>query len=107
MNELMRPLLEIRVTDIIDIFLVTTLVYAAVVLIQRTQAALVAAGMLILAGLYIAARALGLQLTAWIFQGFFAVLVIIIVVVFQEELRQLFERIAVWGLRRGRRPAAP
>ena len=107
MRELMHPLFEIRVTDVIDILLVTTLVYAAVVLVQRTQAALVAVGMLILAGLYIAARGLGLQLTAWIFQGFFAVFVIIIVVVFQEELRQLFERIAVWGLRRGRRPAAP
>ena len=93
-------LLEIRITDVLDILLVTTLVYTAMVLVRRTQARLVAAGILILGGLYVAARALDLRLTAWIFQGFFAVFLVIIVVIFQEELRQLFERIAVWGLRR-------
>jgi uncharacterized protein (TIGR00159 family) len=61
---------------------------------------LVATGILILGGVYLAARAFDLQLMAWIFQGFFAILVVIIVVIFQEELRQLFERLALWGLRR-------
>ena len=92
--------LEIRVTDVLDILLVTTLVYTAMVPVRRTQARLVAGGILILGALYVAARALDLRLTAWIFQGFFAVFLVIIVVIFQEELRQLFERIAVWGLRR-------
>lgn len=91
---------QIRWTDILDVVVVTALVYTGLVWIRRTQAALVATGLFILAGIYLAARALDLQLTAWIFQGFFAVLVIIIVVVFQEELRQLFERLAVWGLGR-------
>jgi hypothetical protein len=45
-------------------------------------------------------REIGLQLTAWILQGFFAVILIMLVVLFQRDLRQLFERIAVWGLRR-------
>ena len=40
--------------------------------------------------IYIIARYLDLQLTAWIFQGFFAIFLIIIVVIFQEELRQIF-----------------
>jgi uncharacterized protein (TIGR00159 family) len=43
-----------------------------------------------------------MQLTAWLFQGFFAVLVIVLVVIFQSDLRRLFERIAVVGLRRRR-----
>jgi uncharacterized protein (TIGR00159 family) len=91
---------EIRLADVVDIALVTTLVYTAVALIRRTQAAFVAIGILMLGGLYIAARALDLRLTAWIFQGFFAVLLVILVVIFQEELRQLFERVALSGLRR-------
>lgn len=96
---------QIRLADVVDIVLVTTLVSTAVVWIRRTQAALVAIGILLLGLLYLAARALGLQLTAWIFQGFFAIFLIIIVVIFQEELRQLFEYVALWGLRRGgRRP---
>ncbi|HEU4638045.1 MAG TPA: diadenylate cyclase, partial [Candidatus Binatia bacterium] len=36
--------------------------------------------------------------------GFFAIFLIMIVVIFQEELRQLFERIAVWSLARKRIP---
>jgi uncharacterized protein (TIGR00159 family) len=91
---------QIRWTDVIDVVLVTVLVYTGLVWIRRTQAALVATGILILAGVYLAARAFQLQLMAWIFQGFFAILIIMIVVIFQEELRQLFERLAVWGLRR-------
>lgn len=91
---------QVRWTDIIDVVLVTAVVYTGLVWIRKTQAALVATGILILAGVYLAARAFELQLMAWIFQGFFAILVVIIVVIFQEELRQVFERLAVWGLRR-------
>jgi uncharacterized protein (TIGR00159 family) len=43
-------------------------------------------------------------MTAWIFQAFFAVFVVMIVVIFQEELRQMFERVAVWSFTR--QPAA-
>lgn len=57
----------------------------------------------ILGGIYLIARYLDLQMTAWVFQGFFAVLVIVIVVIFQEELRRLFEYIAVWSRIGGRR----
>ncbi len=99
-KELVSPFLEIGPADIVDILVVTALVSALLGLIRRTQAGFVAIGILIVGALYIAARALDLQLTAWIFQGFFAVFLIMIVVVFQEELRQLFERIAMWGLRR-------
>jgi uncharacterized protein (TIGR00159 family) len=106
MKELLSPFLEIGPADIVDIVVVTGLVSAVLGLIRRTQAGFVAIGILIVGVLYIVARALDLQLTAWIFQGFFAVFLIMIVVVFQEELRQLFERIAMWGLRR-RDPAEP
>ena len=98
---------EIRFADVVDVALVTMLLYTAVALIRRTQAAFVAIGILMLGGLYIAARGLDLRLTAWIFQGFFAVLLVILVVIFQEELRQLFERIALSGLRRRAEPPLP
>jgi diadenylate cyclase len=91
---------EIQLADVVDMLLVTVMVYTAVVWIRRTRASLVAIGILILGAVSLAARALGLQLTAWMLQGFFAVFVIIVVVIFQEELRQLFERLAVWSLRR-------
>jgi diadenylate cyclase len=100
MAPFVEAFLELGLLDLVDILLVTTLVYAAIVLVRHTQAAFVAIGILMLGALYIAARALDLRLTAWIFQGFFAVFLVIIVVIFQEELRQLFERVAMWSLRR-------
>jgi len=107
MRGLLDSLLEIRLADAVDIVLVTFLVYAGIVWIRRTQAGLVAGGIVILAGLYIAARSIGLQLTAWLLQGFFAIFLIIVVVIFQEELRQLFERLALFSLRRSKRVQPP
>lgn len=101
---MLGPLFDFRLTDVVDVLLVTVLVYALLAWLRRTQAARVATGLLILAAVYVAARAFDLRLTAWLFQGFFAVVVVMIVVIFQEELRQLFERVAVWSLRR---PATP
>ena len=96
------PFLQIRINDVADILVVSVLVYMAMIWIRRTRAGFVAIGILLIGALYVAARALDLRLTAWIFQGFFAIFLVIIVVIFQEELRQLFERLAVWSLRRGK-----
>jgi diadenylate cyclase len=92
-----NPLPSITIAEIIDIFLVATLLYTAVVWAQRTRAALVVRGILVFGGIYIIARFLELQMVAWIFQGFFAIFLIMIVVIFQEELRHLFEQTAVWS----------
>jgi uncharacterized protein (TIGR00159 family) len=58
-----------------------------------------------LGGIYLIARRLDLEMAAWIFQAFFAVFLVIIVVIFQEELRQMFERIAIWSVAGRRTPA--
>ena len=96
--------MNIGIADLIDILVVAVLLYTATAFLKQTRAAFIIRGIFILAAIYILARYLDLQLTAWIFQGFFAIFLIIIVVIFQEELRQIFERIAVWSLRKGSRP---
>ena len=93
---------EIRAVDVLDVLLVSILFYLVIVWMRQARAGLPLVGMAILGGVYLAARQLELHLTAWIFQGFFAIFVIILVVIFQRELRQLFERIAVFGLLRRR-----
>jgi diadenylate cyclase len=90
--------------EMLDVVFVAILLYTAIVWAQQTRAAFVVRGILILGSIYIIAKYLDLQMTAWIFQGFFAIFLIMIVVIFQEELRQLFERIAVWSLARKRIP---
>jgi uncharacterized protein (TIGR00159 family) len=94
------PFADIGMTDILDVFFVAVLLYTVVVYVRKTRASFVVLGLFILGAIYILARQLDLQLTAWIFQGFFAIFLVILVVIFQEELRQMFERIAVWSLRR-------
>jgi len=102
-NAFLTQLREVKPVDLLDVALVTIFFYSALALIRRTQARFVAIGLFFLGALYIVARGLDLRLTIWLLQGFFAIFVVIVVVIFQEELRQLFERFALWGLRR-RRP---
>jgi uncharacterized protein (TIGR00159 family) len=101
---LINPFPTMTLAEVIDIIFVAVLLYTAIVWAQRTRAAFVVRGIVILGAVYIIARYLDLQMTAWVFQGFFAIFLIMIVVIFQEELRQLFEQIAVWSLARKRIP---
>jgi uncharacterized protein (TIGR00159 family) len=101
LESVLAQLRELHLPDLLDIALVTTFAYSVIALVRRTQARLVAGGILVLITLFIVAQALDLRLTTWLLQGFFAVFLIILVVIFQEELRQLFENLALWGLRRG------
>ncbi len=101
---MLTPFFNIGFADIADILVVAVLLYTATVWLKQTRAAFIIRGIFILAAVYIIARYFDLQLTAWLFQGFFAIFLIIIVVIFQEELRQIFERIAVWSLAKGSRP---
>lgn len=97
---------EIRIVDLLDIGVVGLLLWVGIVGLRRSGASLALVGLAILAAVYVLARRFEMQLTSWILQGFFAVFVIVLVVVFQEDLRRLFEQIAVWGLRR-RAPTSP
>jgi uncharacterized protein (TIGR00159 family) len=93
------------ISDFIDILFVAVLLYTAIAWVKTTRAAFVLRGMLVLAFIYLIARQFELQLTAWIFQGFFAIFLIVVVVIFQEELRQIFERVALWSWRSDANPA--
>ena len=105
-SDTLIPFATITVGEIVDVLLVAILVYTAIVWLRRTRAAFVVRGILILGAAYMLVRYLDLQMTAWIFQAFFAVFVVMIVVIFQEELRQMFERIAVWSFTRQPVPTA-
>lgn len=99
------PIWQLRPLDLLDILLVAVFAYLTLEYLRRTRAGVAAFGLLLLGVLYVGARALGLALTTWILSAFSAALLVIVVVVFQEELRQLFEQIAAWGMRRRGEPA--
>lgn len=92
---------DVGVSGVVDILLMALLIYSALVLLKRTRrAAFVLTGILFLALIYLIARWFNLLLTVAVLQGFFAVILVALVVIFQEELRHFFEQIAQWGLGR-------
>jgi len=90
----------ISFADVLDILVIACLLYLVLLWFKRTKAAFVARGIFIFAAVYLVAQQAGMYLTTWMFQGFFAIFLIALVVIFQEELRSFFERLAIWSLRR-------
>lgn len=90
--------------DLVDITVVASFGWLAIRYFRRTRARAALAGLAVLGVVYFFARGLDLRLTASLFQASFAVLVLVLVVVFQEDLRRVFEQLGSW---RGRQPASP
>lgn len=88
---------QLGIAEYLDIGLVALALYAVIVWLKRARAGLAVAGGLLLVAAYLVARELRLELTAWLFQGVFAVFLIVLVVVLQGDLRRLFERVALLG----------
>jgi uncharacterized protein (TIGR00159 family) len=98
---------DLRITDALDVATVAAILFAGIVWLRHSRARFAALGIGLVAALLLVVGRLGFQLTAWILQGFLAVVVIVTVVVFQEDLRRLFERIALLGLGRFAPPPPP
>ncbi|MDG2167716.1 MAG: diadenylate cyclase [Opitutales bacterium] len=94
------PLQTIGLSGLLDILFMAVLIYTLIVWSKRTKAASVLTGILIVAGVYLLARQFNLSLTAAIFEKFFAIILIALVVIFQEDLRYFFERVATWSFSR-------
>ena len=97
LNELLMIPHSFRVQDFFDILIVATIVYGLLVWFKDTASRFVLGGISLIGIVYILARQFQLYLTAVVLQGFFAIILFALVVIFQEELRRFFERIATWG----------
>jgi uncharacterized protein (TIGR00159 family) len=95
-----------RLADAIDIALVTVFIYTALTWFKETTSRYALVGVGVLTVVYFLARALNMYMTIFLFQAVFAVVLVALVVVFQEDLRRAFERLAAFGTVRDRlRPA--
>jgi diadenylate cyclase len=98
---------EISFVVCLDILFMWLLIYCFLVWFKQRRAGFVLTGIVIVAAIYLASRQFGLQMTAAVFEGFFTVILIALIVIFQEELRHFFEQVAVWSLnsrlKRGRK----
>jgi len=89
---------DITVIDVIDVMAVSILLYILFLWFKRTKSSFVFAGIVISSIAYMAFKLLRLRLVATLMHGFFAVILVAIVIIFQEEIRRLFEQIASWSL---------
>jgi len=83
-----------RVVDALDILLMSAIVYWGLIWSKETASRRVLIGVTVVLILYFLSRAFDMVLVSLVLQTGFAVLIIILVVIFQEDLRRMFERIA-------------
>lgn len=84
---------EIGISEFLDILFMSVLIYSVLVWFKRTKATFVLTGIIIIGLVYLFARMFNLVLTTFVLQAFFAVILVAIIVIFQEELRQLFGKV--------------
>jgi diadenylate cyclase len=99
---------NLRFQDGLDILFLTIVVYYLTLWFWGTKAFKALVGLLVLGLIYTATRSWGLFLTTWVFEILWQVLVILIIILFQTEIRQVLERVnplQILGLRSNERAA--
>ncbi len=90
----------IYLTDLLDVVIIAVFTYIALLFLRQTRSLMAFIGISVLGLVYVIARAFHLYITAMILQSFFSIFVIVLVIVFQDELKRSFELIAATGTRR-------
>ncbi len=89
--------------DIVDILFLAIVAYQLYVWFRGTRALRVLIGLVVLGGVYSLAKLWGLFLTTWVFQILWQVLVILLLILFQSEIRQVLEKVSPLRFLRSRR----
>jgi diadenylate cyclase len=96
-NTVLAILKSIRLSDILDMAIIALMIFAFLMWFKTRASRFVLIGIILLGGIYMGARLFQLYLTTIVLQGFFAILLFVLVVIFQEDLRGFFERLAMLG----------
>jgi diadenylate cyclase len=90
---------SLRVVDVLDIVIVSGLCWVAIAWVREARARVALGGVAAVAAFFGAAQWLDLRLTTTLLQGFIAIAALVLVVVFQDDLRRFFEGITLWLVR--------
>ena len=91
-------MLSLRIQDIFDIAIISVMISALLIWFKDRASRFVLLGISLLGFIYVIAKFFQLYLTTVVLQGFFAILLFVLVVIFQEDLRRFFERLAIMGI---------
>jgi diadenylate cyclase len=82
-----------RWQDILDILIVAYVFYRIALLIRGTRTTQMVAGLIIVGGAFVASQLLGLFTLNWLLNNFLSSLVVILVVIFQSDIRRALTRV--------------
>jgi len=89
---------HIRIADILDVCVVTALVYSGLRWLRRRASRAVAICLLLIATLYASAHLLDMYLTLSAFRIGLTVILLALIIVFQQDIRRGFEQLSTWQL---------
>jgi uncharacterized protein (TIGR00159 family) len=89
--------------DLVDILFLTLVAYQLYQWFRETRALRVLIGLVVLGCIYSVAKLWGLFLTTWVFQILWQVLLILLLILFQSEIRQVLEKVSPLRYLRSRR----
>lgn len=79
------------VSDFLDICLVTFIIYNVIKLIRQTKAIQLVKGIVFLGAIFVAVKAMNMQVTSYILSRVFADVVLVMLLLFQPEIRRVLE----------------
>ncbi len=91
---------NVYLTDLLDVVIIAIFAYIAILFLKQTRSLAAFVGISVLGIVYVLAKTFHLYITAIILQSFFSIFVVVLVIVFQDELKRSFELIATTGTRR-------
>lgn len=103
---MINGLLSMRAVDILDILLVSFIIYWLLLFIRGTRAVQMLFGLMILMILYVVSKKAGMVTFQWLLGNFLGNLLVVLVVIFQSEIRRALAKIGQWQLF-GRNGSAP
>ncbi len=89
---------SLRIQDVLDIAIISIAISVLLIWVKDRASRFVFIGISLVGFIYIIAKFFQLYLTTVVLQGFFAILLFVLVVIFQEDLRRFFERLAILGI---------
>ena len=87
------PSLKFGITDFLDICLITFLIYNGIKLIRETRAFQLVKGLLLLGAAFAVISALEMQASSFVLSIVFQNIIIVLIVLFQQEIRQILEKV--------------
>jgi hypothetical protein len=90
---------HVRIADILDVCVVTALVYSGLRWLRRRASRAAALCLLLVATLYVSAHVLDMYLTLSVFRIGLTVILLALIIVFQQDIRRGFEQLSYLPVR--------